>query len=134
MKSYRGLKTLALEKVNQVKPFEYKLNVSFNTIIFLEERLFQFFKENPQMPQEREEWCEDYQNSELSVEAIEMIQKLSKKRKKHMNLLLKQKKSLLSIRMPYKKVSALTGIKEGVYSVQLIRIIDRLMRGLKRNK
>ena len=134
LEKIQELNTLALEKVNQVKPFEHKLNVSFSNIIILEQRLFQFFKENPQAPQEREGWNEDYQSSELPVEVVEMVQKLSKKRKKHMNLLLRQKKSLLSIRVSYGKVGALTGIKEGVLSVQLIRIINKLVRTLKINK
>ena len=130
LEEIQQLKTLALEKVNQVKPFEYKLNVSFNNIIILEERLFHFFKENPKAPQEREKWNEHYQNSKLPAEVIEMIQKLNKKRKSHVKLLLKQKKSFLSIRVPCKRVSLLTGIKEGVLSVQLIRIIDKLIRTL----
>ena len=130
LEEIRQLKILALEKVNQVKPFESKLNVSFNNIMLLEERLFQFFNENPQVPQEREKWHEHYQNPALPAEMIEMIQKLNKKRKSHIKLLLKQKKSFLSIRIPCKRVSALTGIKEGVLSVQLIRIIDKLIRTL----
>ena len=124
------LKTLALEKVSQVKPFEHKLNVSFNNIMLMEERLFSFFKENPQAPQEKEKWNEHYQNSRLPPEVIEMVQKLNKKRKSHVRLLLKQKKSFLSIRVPCKRVSLLTGVKEGVLSVQLIRIIDKIIRSL----
>ena len=120
------LKEIALKKVNQVKPFESKLNVSFDKIITIERCLFQFFYENPDLPKEESLWSEDYQNSKLPVEVVQKIQELARRRIKHRNLLLKQKKSFLSVRVPYKELSEMLNSTEGVLSVQLLRIIDKL--------
>ena len=59
-----------------------------------------------------------------------MIQSLMKKKKKQQSLLLHQKKSLLSIRVPYKDLGDLLQSTQGVLSVQLIRIVEKLSQSL----
>lgn len=59
-----------------------------------------------------------------------MIQSLMKKKKKQQSLLLHQKKSLLSIRVPYKDLGELLKSTQGVLSVQLIRIVEKLSQSL----
>lgn len=124
------LKEVATEKSNEVRVFEDKLTANFQNIMMLENRIDSFFKQNPSIERDNDNWAEDYENTQIPAQIIEMIQKLSKKKKRHSNLLSHQKKSLLTIRIPYKELTSLLDTNEGVMSVQLIRIIEKLNQGL----
>ncbi|MCS6972743.1 MAG: hypothetical protein NZL89_06930, partial [Leptospiraceae bacterium] len=96
----------------------------------LESKLESFFRENPDIPKQRELWSEEFFSASMPPHIIDMIQSLMKKKKKQQALLLQQKRSLLSIRVPYRELEELLRSTQGVLSVQLIRIIDKLSQSL----
>jgi RNA polymerase sigma factor (sigma-70 family) len=124
------LKKVAHEKSVEVRELEEKLTANFQGISLLETRIESFFRENPDIDKRREEWSENFFSTTLPPQIIDMIQSLMKKKKKQQSLLLQQKKSLLSIRVPYKDLGELLKSTQGVLSVQLMRIIEKLSQSL----
>ncbi len=124
------LKKVAHEKSVEVRELEEKLTANFQGISVLETKVEVFFRENPDIDRRRESWSEEFYSASIPPQVIDMIQSLMKKKKKQQNLLLHQKKSLLSIRVPYKDLGDLLHSTQGVLSVQLIRIIERLSQSL----
>lgn len=124
------LKKVAHEKSVEVRELEEKLTANFQGISVLETKVENFFRENPDLDKRRESWSEEFYSASIPPQIIDMIQSLMKKKKKQQNLLLHQKKSLLSIRVPYKDLGDLLNSTQGVLSVQLIRIIERLSQSL----
>lgn len=124
------LKKVAHEKSVEVRELEEKLTANFQGISVLETKVETFFRENPDTDKRRESWSEEFYSASIPPQIIDMIQSLMKKKKKQQNLLLHQKKSLLSIRVPYKDLGDLLNSTQGVLSVQLIRIIERLSQSL----
>lgn len=125
------IKQLAHDRSLQVRDFEAKLTENFQTISLLETRLDIFFRENPEVEKQREMWSETYVAANLPSQIVDIIHSLMKRKKKQETLLLSQKKSLLSIRAPYKNLCELLQSTQGIISVQLIRVIERLSQGLK---
>lgn len=126
LKQIARLKDLAHEKSTEVREYEDKLTGNFQSISALEGKIESFFRENPQIPQKRESWDENYSSGLLPPQISDLIQTLMRKKKKQQNLLSQQKKSLLSVRIPYKEIGALMHGTQGVLSVKLIRIIEKL--------
>jgi len=124
------LKKVAHEKSVEVRELEEKLTANFQGISVLETKVENYFRENPDIDKRRESWSEEFYSASIPPQIIDMIQSLMKKKKKQQNLLLHQKKSLLSIRVPYKDLGDLLNSTQGVLSVQLIRIIERLSQSL----
>lgn len=124
------LKKVAHEKSVEVRELEEKLTANFQGISVLETKVETFFRENPDIDRRRESWSEEFYSASIPPQVIDMIQSLMKKKKKQQNLLLHQKKSLLSIRVPYKDLGDLLHSTQGVLSVQLIRIVERLSQSL----
>lgn len=124
------LKKVAHERSVEVRELEEKLTANFQGISVLETRIEAFFRENPDIEKKRETWTEDYFSTAVPPQIIDMIQSLVKKKKKQQSLLLHQKKSLLSIRVPYKDLGDLLNSTQGVLSVQLIRIVEKLSQSL----
>jgi RNA polymerase sigma factor (sigma-70 family) len=124
------LKKVAHEKSVEVRELEEKLTANFQGISVLETKVETFFRENPDIDRRRDSWSEEFYSASIPPQIIDMIQSLMKKKKKQQNLLLHQKKSLLSIRVPYKDLGDLLHSTQGVLSVQLIRIIERLSQSL----
>ncbi len=124
------LKKVAHEKSVEVRELEEKLTANFQGISLLETRIENFFRENPDIEKRRESWSETFFSTAVPPQVIDMIQSLMKKKKKQQSLLLHQKKSLLSIRVPYKDLGELLKSTQGVLSVQLIRIVDKLSQSL----
>lgn len=124
------LKKVAHEKSVEVRELEEKLTANFQGISVLETRIDIFFREHPDMEKRRESWSESFFSSTLPPQLIDMIQSLMKKKKKQQSLLLHQKRSLLSIRVPYKDLGDLLQSTQGVLSVQLIRIVEKLSQSL----
>ena len=124
------LKKVAHEKSVEVRELEEKLTANFQGISVLETRIENFFRENPDIEKRRESWSENFFSTSLPPQVIDMIQSLMKKKKKQQSLLLQQKKSLLSIRVPYKDLGDLLQSTQGVLSVQLIRIVEKLSQSL----
>jgi RNA polymerase sigma factor (sigma-70 family) len=124
------LKKVAHEKSVEVRELEEKLTANFQGISVLETRIENFFRENPDIEKRREAWSESFFSTALPPQVIDMIQSLMKKKKKQQSLLLHQKKSLLSIRVPYKDLGELLKSTQGVLSVQLIRIVEKLSQSL----
>ncbi|GAB4428489.1 MAG: sigma-70 family RNA polymerase sigma factor [Turneriella sp.] len=124
------LKKVAHEKSVEVRELEEKLTANFQGISVLETRIENFFRENPDIEKRREAWSESFFSTAIPPQVIDMIQSLMKKKKKQQSLLLHQKKSLLSIRVPYKDLGDLLHSTQGVLSVQLIRIVEKLSQSL----
>lgn len=124
------LKKVAHERSVEVRDLEEKLTTNFQGISVLETKVDAFFRENPDIEKRRESWTEDYFSTAIPPQIIDMIQSLVKKKKKQQSLLLHQKKSLLSIRVPYKDLGELLNSTQGVLSVQLIRIVEKLSQSL----
>lgn len=124
------LKKVAHEKSVEVRELEEKLTANFQGISVLETRIENFFRENPDVEKRRESWSESFFSTAVPPQVIDMIQSLMKKKKKQQSLLLHQKKSLLSIRVPYKDLGDLLQSTQGVLSVQLIRIVEKLSQSL----
>ncbi|MFZ5628422.1 MAG: RNA polymerase sigma factor [Spirochaetota bacterium] len=124
------LKKVAHEKSVEVRELEEKLTANFQGISVLETRIENFFRENPDIEKRRESWSESFFSTAVPPQVIDMIQSLMKKKKKQQSLLLHQKKSLLSIRVPYKDLGDLLQSTQGVLSVQLIRIVEKLSQSL----
>ncbi|MFO1470286.1 MAG: sigma-70 family RNA polymerase sigma factor [Turneriella sp.] len=124
------LKKVAHERSVEVRDLEEKLTTNFQGISVLETKVDAFFRENPDIEKKRENWTEDYFSTAIPPQVIDMIQSLVKKKKKQQSLLLHQKKSLLSIRVPYKDLGELLNSTQGVLSVQLIRIVEKLSQSL----
>lgn len=124
------LKKVAHEKSVEVRDLEEKLTANFQGISVLETRIENFFRENPDIDKRRESWSENFFSTAVPPQVIDMIQSLMKKKKKQQSLLLHQKKSLLSIRVPYKDLGDLLQSTQGVLSVQLIRIVEKLSQSL----
>jgi len=120
------LKEIGLDKSNEVRGIEDKLTSNFQSITTLENKIDSFFKDHPSLTADAMNWSEQYENAALPHELVAWIQMLVKKKKKHAALLLSQKKSLLCTRLPYKYFADLLGTSEGVLSVQLLRIIEKL--------
>jgi RNA polymerase sigma factor (sigma-70 family) len=126
----QDLKKIAHERSVEVRELEEKLTSNFQGISVLETRIQVFFRENPDIDRKRENWSEDYFSAALPPQIIDMIQTLMKRKKKQATLLMHQKKSLLTIRVPYKDLGDLLNSTQGVLSVQLIRIIEKLSQSL----
>lgn len=124
------LKIVAHEKSVEVRELEEKLTTNFQGISVLETRIESYFRENPDIERKRESWSEEFFSSHIPPQVTDMIQSLMKKKKKQTSLLLHQKKSLLSIRVPYKDLGELLKSTQGVLSVQLIRIVEKLSQSL----
>lgn len=124
------LKKVAHERSVEVRDLEEKLTANFQGISILETRIENFFRENPDIDKRREAWSETFFSTSIPPQVIDMIQSLMKKKKKQQALLLQQKKSLLSIRVPYKDLGELLKSTQGVLSVQLIRIVEKLSQSL----
>lgn len=124
------LKKVAHERSVEVRDLEEKLTANFQGISVLETRVENFFRENPDIEKKRESWTEDYFSTAVPPQIIDMIQSLVKKKKKQQSLLQHQKKSLLAIRVPYKDLGELLQSTQGVLSVQLIRIVEKLSQSL----
>lgn len=130
LRRLQELKKVAHEKSVEVRELEEKLTTNFHGISVLETRIENFFRENPDIDKRREAWSENFFSTSIPPHIIDMIQSLMKKKKKQQALLLHQKKSLLSIRVPYKDLGELLLSTQGVLSVQLIRIIEKLSQSL----
>lgn len=126
----QDLKKVAHERSVEVRDLEERLTTNFQGISVLETKVDIFFRENPDIEKKRESWTEDYFSTAIPPQIIDMIQSLVKKKKKQQSLLLHQKKSLLSIRVPYKDLGELLNSTQGVLSVQLIRIVEKLSQSL----
>ncbi|MDH4127829.1 MAG: hypothetical protein OEV44_03685, partial [Spirochaetota bacterium] len=122
----KKLKETGFEKSNEVRKIEDKLTMNFQSINYLENKINNFFKDNPSFRPDRHIWSEHYENSKLPADITRYIQMLFKKKKRHVFLLQNQKKSLLCTRLPYKTFAYLLHATEGVLSVQLLRIIEKL--------
>jgi len=125
------LKDAGLEKSGEVKSIEDRLTANFQSITLLEFKINRFFQEHPYIEKKKELWGEGYVSSEVPQEISDMIGLLFRKKKKQANLILQQKKSMLSTRVPYKLIVPLLGRSEGVLSVQLLRIIEKLEQSIK---
>ncbi|MBN8220134.1 MAG: sigma-70 family RNA polymerase sigma factor [Spirochaetes bacterium] len=126
----QDLKKVAHERSVEVRELEEKLTANFQGISVLETRVEAFFRENPDIEKKRETWSEEFFSTSIPPQITDMIQSLMKKKKKQQSLLLHQKKSLLSIRVPYKDLGELLQSTQGVLSVQLIRIVEKLSQSL----
>jgi len=133
MRRLQELKAVAHERSVEVRDLENKLTSNFQGISLIETRLETFFRENPDIDKKRETWTEAFFSTSIPPQISDMIQSLMKKKKKQQTLLLLQKKSLLSIRVPYKDLSEMLHSTQGVLSVQLIRIIEKLSQSLSNN-
>jgi len=120
------LKNIASVRASEVKIFEDKLTENFQSISFLENRILNYFQQNPTLKKDINNWTENYENAMFPIEINDLIKTLQKKKNKHLKLLKTQKKSLLSVRIPYKKIAEFLNLNEGVLSVQLLRIIEKL--------
>jgi RNA polymerase sigma factor (sigma-70 family) len=129
----QDLKMVAHEKSVEVRDLEEKLTTNFQGISVLETRIESYFRENPDIERRRESWSEEFFSSQIPPQITDMIQSLMKKKRKQQSLLLHQKKSLLSIRVPYKDLGELLKSTQGVLSVQLIRIVEKLSQSLTNN-
>jgi len=125
-----NLKEIGHNKSSEVRKIEDKLTSNYQTISLIENRINSFFVDNPGIIAERNEWDENYDHPDIPPEVIDFIRRLSKKKKKHANLLKIQEKSLLTTRVPYKELVPLLGSSEGVLSVQLLRVIEKLGQGI----
>jgi len=125
------LKDAGLEKSGEVKSIEDRLTANFQSITLLEFKINRFFQEHPYIEKKKEHWGEGYVSAEIPQEISDMIGLLFRKKKKQANLILQQKKSMLSTRVPYKLIVPLLGRSEGVLSVQLLRIIEKLEQSIK---
>ncbi|MBV6492129.1 MAG: hypothetical protein LDLANPLL_00120 [Turneriella sp.] len=130
LKRIHELKTTALERSNEVREYEDKLTLNFQQISMLETKINAYFRENPDVEKNRDAWHEEYFAATLPPQIIDLIQSLMKKKKRQENLLLQQKRSLLSIRAPYKDLEVLLHSTQGVLSVQLVRIVEKLSQHL----
>lgn len=124
------LKKVAHARSVEVRELEEKLTANFQGISVLETKVEMFFRENPDIEKKRETWSEEFFSTSIPPQITDMIQSLMKKKKKQQSLLLHQKKSLLSIRVPYKDLGELMKSTQGVLSVQLIRIVEKLSQSL----
>ncbi|MDH4200991.1 MAG: sigma-70 family RNA polymerase sigma factor [Spirochaetia bacterium] len=130
IKKLARIKETGLVRSNKVRQIEDKLTLNFQSITQLENRIHGFFLEHPSIAADPSVWSEDFENSAFPPEINIMITSLVKKRKKHITLIQNQKKSLLTTRIPYKDFAHLLGTTDGVVSVQLLRIIEKLNVGL----
>ncbi len=128
------LKETARQKANEVREIEDRLTANFQSIMVLESRIEAFFKDNPEFDREADKWDENYMGKGLPIPILESIHALVKKKKKQAGLLLQQKRSLASIRLPYKDISRLLGVSQSILSVQLARILERLSQALHERK
>ena len=124
------LRDMGHERAVKVRDLEEKLTANFQSILALENRLNVFFREHPDLPNEKEKWHEEYTATGLPIHIIDTIRSFAKKKKRQSSLLEKQQRSLLSIRIPYKELSSLLQSSQGVISVQLVRIIEKITRTL----
>ena len=131
LKRVMEIKDLALEKASEVRKLEDKLTANFQIIQALEGKIVSAFKDNPDWPLDRDKWTEDYNHQLIDPETIKLIQTISKKRKKQIGLLEQQRKSLPSVRVPYKSLVDLLGSSKGVLSVQLMRVVEKLSQGIE---
>ncbi len=122
------LKEIGREKASEVRKVEDKLTANYQAMTMLENRIEHYFMEHPTIKTGRNEWSEDFSSPEIDLEVLEWIRAFSKKRAKQLRLLKSQKKSLLMTRVPYKDIVPLMNTSEGVLSVQLIRIIEKLAK------
>ena len=120
------LKDIAQSKSEEVRDIEDKLTANFQSITILENKIERYLSENPQINAMRPQWSEDFDEGDFSPEVLLWIQSLMKKKKKHQKLLKNQHKSLLATRVAYKEIAPLLNSSEGVLSVQLIRILEKL--------
>ncbi|MES0490944.1 MAG: sigma-70 family RNA polymerase sigma factor [Leptospirales bacterium] len=120
------LKEIGHKKSSEVRDIEDKLTANYQAISLIENRINSFFIDNPEIKAERKIWNEDYDHKDIPPETIDFIRRLSKKKRKHSNLLKNQEKSMLTTRVPYKKLVPLLGSSEGVLSVQLLRVVEKL--------
>ncbi len=125
------LKEVALKKEGDVRTVEDKLTANFQQISAIQERIENYFKDNPHLDADRDSWSDDYQNTAFAVQICELIQSLVKKKRKHTNLLTQQQKGLLSVRVPYKEIAELLNSSKGVLSVQLLRTIEKLNQAME---
>jgi len=130
MSDIHKIKSLAHERSVEVRNFEERLSANFQSISAIESRIEIFFRENPDIERRRELWDESFYAPMIPPQIIDLIQSLMKKKKKQQSLLISQKKSLLSIRVPYKDLGKLLKSTQGVLSVQLIRIIEKLSQSI----
>jgi len=130
LRRLQELKQVAHERSVEVRELEERLTANFQGISVLETRLDSYFRENPEVEKKREKWSEEFFVTAMPPHVIDMIHALMKKKKKQQSLLLQQKKSLLAIRVPYKDLGELLNSTQGVLSVQLIRIIEKLSQSL----
>jgi RNA polymerase sigma factor (sigma-70 family) len=124
------LKDTGFEKSNAVRDIEDKLTSNFQMITSLENKINNFFKDHPSLNKDMDNWSEHYENKNLPGELLDRIRMLVKKKKKHVALLQNQKKSLFCTRLPYKSFAYLLNTADGVLSVQLLRIIEKLNPGI----
>jgi len=124
--SLTELKEVALKKSNEVRSIEDKLTANFQNINILENKIINFLKDHPSLDCPSSEWTEDYENADIPLQLNTWIKTLMKKKKQHVTLLQNQQKSLLCTRLPYKHFAHLLQASEGVLSVQLLRIIEKL--------
>lgn len=134
IKILSGLKEVGFTKSSEVRNIEDKLTANFQAITMLEFRIRKFFGDHPSLPQDHKKWSETYEDPKIPQEVISLIQMLMKKKKKHSTLIKSQRKSLLATRIPYKEFAHLLGATDGVLSVQLLRIIEKLSQSLETQK
>lgn len=120
------LREIALQKASEVKTYETRLVSHFHSIVQLEKKINAFFLENPEYPRETTLWSETYENQQLPQEILELIQSLERRRKKQIHTIEKQKRSLLNVRVPYKELAPLFNKSQGVLSVQVLRILEKI--------
>lgn len=130
IKKLKELKELGHERAVKVREFEEKLTTNFQSILALEYRLQTFFRENPEIPCERNEWHIEYTMPLLPIKIVDSIRALMKKRNRQVSLLEKQQKSLLNVRIPYSELARLLNSTQGVLSVQLVRTIEKITRSI----
>jgi len=120
------LKETGRKKANEVRNIEDKLTSNFQAILVIENKLRLFFADHPTIDNDVESWNEEYENPDIPQEVILLIRSLVKKKNRQFSLLKTQKKSLGTTRIPYKDFAPLLNSSEGVLSVQLLRVIDKI--------
>ncbi|HRP68406.1 MAG TPA: sigma-70 family RNA polymerase sigma factor [Turneriella sp.] len=130
LKRVQKLKGIALERSNEVRDYEDKLTSNFQGISLIESKINAFFRENPEIERKREMWHENFFPQTMPSQIIDLIQSLMKRKKRQESLLTQQKRSLLSIRVPYKDLGEILNSTQGVLSVQLVRIVEKLSQSI----
>ena len=116
------LKEKSADKILQVRLIEDKLTQLHQKILLLENIVYNFFVDFPDLPNKPDNWFEEYENLELPENITFQIQLLSKKKKIHLNLLEQHRKKLLATKAPLKEVARLLGVSENYVSIELARI------------